>query len=91
MTRTVTFDELRAILIEAAGAVDDVDLNNDLFDADLYDIGYDSLALMEMAARIKERFAVVISDEEVTELRTFRLLLDRVNAAVDGPVQEGAR
>ena len=86
--QTVNFDELRTILIEAAGTADDVDLTDDLIDTDLYDLGYDSLALMEMAALIKQRFGVVISDEEVTELRTFRLLLDRVNASVAEPVRE---
>jgi minimal PKS acyl carrier protein len=72
------FDDLRSILVEAAGEVD-AELSQDVIDADLYELGYDSLALLEMAARIRERFAVEIPDDEVTDLRTFRLILDRVN------------
>jgi acyl carrier protein len=91
MTQTMKFDDLRAVLIKAAGAAENVDLGDDLMDADLYAIGYDSLALMEMAALIKQRFSVSISDDEVTELRTFRLILDRVNALGDTQVREEAR
>jgi acyl carrier protein len=81
MTETVTFDDLRALLVEAAGSTDEGDLGPDAIDTDLYDLGYDSLALMELAARIKEEYAVEILDEEVTDLRSFRRLLDRVNGS----------
>jgi acyl carrier protein len=79
----MVFDDLRSILVEAAGSVE-ADLGHDVIDTDLYELGYDSLALMEMAARIKERFTVDIPDDEVTDLRTFRLILDRVNGSLRG-------
>ncbi|TDD34091.1 acyl carrier protein [Actinomadura sp. KC06] len=75
------YGDLRSILVEAAGSVQQLDDGQEIIDADLYDLGYDSLALMEMAARIKERFDVDIPDEEVTDLRTLRHILDRVNSS----------
>lgn len=81
MTDRMLFDDLRTVLIEAAGEAETVELVPEIMDADLYDLGYDSLALMEVAARIQQRYAVEISDDEVTALRTFRLLLDRVNGS----------
>ena len=79
MTDHVTVDDLRTMLVEAAGVADEGALEQAGPDTDLYDLGYDSLALMELAARIKDRFGVEIHDEEALALRTFRALLDRVN------------
>ncbi|MBR7672982.1 acyl carrier protein [Streptomyces daliensis] len=80
----MNYDDLRLILVEAAGSVEGVDLmSQEFIDTDLYQLGYDSLALMELATRIQQRFGVTISDDEVTELRTFRTILDRVNSSAD--------
>lgn len=79
MSDRMAFDELRSILVAAAGTAEEAELSREVIDTDLYELGYDSLALMEVAARIKDRFAVEIPDDEVTELRTFRLILERVN------------
>ncbi|WP_207934283.1 acyl carrier protein [Actinomadura sp. KC06] len=81
MSDRMKYGDLRSILVEAAGSVQQLDDGQEIIDADLYDLGYDSLALMEMAARIKERFDVDIPDEEVTDLRTLRHILDRVNSS----------
>ncbi|MBT2208914.1 MULTISPECIES: acyl carrier protein [Actinomadura] len=83
MADQMNYDDLRSILIEAAGAVEGMDREQEIIDTDLYDLGYDSLALMEVAARIQQRFAVDIPDEEVTDLRTFRLILGRVNSSIE--------
>lgn len=83
MSAGMSYDDLRTILVEAAGAAEGVDLaSTDVIDTDLYGLGYDSLALMELGARIQQRFGVDIPDEEVTELRTFRTILDRVNSSI---------
>ncbi|HEY8979013.1 MAG TPA: acyl carrier protein [Streptomyces sp.] len=82
MSAPMNYDDLRSILVEAAGEAEGVDLESqEIIDTDLYLLGYDSLALMEMGARIQQRFGVDIPDEEVTELRTFRTILNRVNSA----------
>ncbi|WP_051342882.1 SRPBCC family protein [Pseudonocardia spinosispora] len=82
MIATMTFDDLRAMLVDCAGLVEGVELDERHLDTELATLGYDSLALLEMASRIKQDLGVHIADEEVTDLRTPRLLLDRVNTAL---------
>jgi minimal PKS acyl carrier protein len=78
----MTIDELRNILMEAAGADESIDLAGEIIDRDFADLGYDSLALLETAAVIQRRYSVTLSDEEVTESRTPREVLDAVNSAL---------
>lgn len=81
MTRTMTFHDLRTILVDCSGLDDGVDLSERHLDTQLDSLGYDSLAVLETAARIKHEFGVDIPDEEVAELHTPRQILDRVNGS----------
>lgn len=78
----MTMDELRDILIECAGEDEAHALNGDIADIEFDALGYDSLALMETAARIKQRFGVSIPDDQIAELTTPLAVLDAVNAAL---------
>ncbi|MEU3823938.1 actinorhodin polyketide synthase [Streptomyces sp. SID486] len=78
----LTLDALRTILVACAGEDDSVDLSGDILDVTFEDLGYDSLALMESASRIEREFGVSLSDDDVNEELTPRLLLDLVNATV---------
>lgn len=78
----MTMDELRDILIECAGEDEAHALNGDIAGIEFDALGYDSLALMETAARIKQRFGVGIPDDQITELTTPLAILDAVNAAL---------
>ncbi|MDA3624711.1 acyl carrier protein [Saccharopolyspora oryzae] len=77
----MTIDDLRRILVECAGEDEATELGADAIDTDFDDLGYDSLALMETAARIRQELGVVIPDDQVVELRTPRQVLDAVNGA----------
>ncbi len=74
----MTIDDLRTILDACAGETDGV-LDGDSRNHDFDELGYDSLALMETAARIRSDFGVTIPDERIAELRTPREILDLVN------------
>jgi act minimal PKS acyl carrier protein len=74
----MTIDDLRTILVSCAGESDGV-LDGDIRDVDFDMLGYDSLALMETAARIRSDFGVAIPDERIAELRTPGEILDLVN------------
>jgi minimal PKS acyl carrier protein len=74
----MTIDDLRTILVSCAGESDGP-LDGDIRDVDFDELGYDSLALMETAARIRSDFGVTIPDERIAELRTPREILDLVN------------
>jgi aromatase len=78
----MTFDDLCTMLVDCAGLTEGVGLNERHMDTELDSLGYDSLAVLETAARIKHEFGVQIPDHEVADLRTPRLLLNRVNTSV---------
>jgi minimal PKS acyl carrier protein len=79
----MTFDDLRSILIECAGEADNGPFSGDMADVEFDMLGYDSLALMETAARIAAEYDVRIPDERIVELRTPREVLDLVNGALE--------
>ncbi|GAA2789714.1 acyl carrier protein [Saccharopolyspora taberi] len=82
MTRTkLTLDDLTRILREGAGEQEDVDLSGDILDTEFAELGYDSLALLETAARISREYGLTIDDDAATAATTPRKLLDVVNQA----------
>ncbi|PRX99102.1 acyl carrier protein [Allonocardiopsis opalescens] len=81
MSSPMTIDDLRRMLIACAGETRPAALAGDFADRDFEELGYDSLALMETAARIQDAYGVRIPDERVADLRTPRAVLDAVNGA----------
>ncbi|ARZ66808.1 acyl carrier protein [Streptomyces albireticuli] len=81
MTEPMDIDTLRRILVACAGEDETAAPAGDILDIPFTDLGYDSLALMESAARIKQDFGVDIADDVLTELETPRALLDLVNGS----------
>ncbi|MQY36693.1 Actinorhodin polyketide synthase acyl carrier protein [Streptomyces sp. RB17] len=80
---TMNLDDLRRILVECAGSEEGLAApEGDVLDASFEDLGYDSLALMETAARINQEFGVSIPDDEITEVETPRALLALVNEGI---------
>lgn len=77
----MTIEDLRRILAECAGEDEPGDLHGDILDTPFAELGYDSLALMETATRIKHEFGVAISDEDIAVVETPRVLLDLVAQA----------
>ena len=74
-----TLDDVRRILRECAGEADSVSLDEEIGHLSFEEMGYDSLARMELAARIQQEFPVVIPDEAVDELPTPQAVIDYVN------------
>ncbi|GLH99309.1 acyl carrier protein [Phytohabitans aurantiacus] len=74
-----TIDHLIRLLRSAGGVADGVELNAGIVDEAYTDLGYDSLALLEMSAKIQQEFGVAIPDEDVTELKTPRQTIDYLN------------
>lgn len=75
----ITLHDLAGVLTECAGADEDIELTSASLDVAFTDLGYDSLALLETAATVQQRYGVTLSDEEVTEITTPREFLDLVN------------
>ncbi|MFE2728951.1 acyl carrier protein [Kitasatospora sp. NPDC059327] len=72
----ITLAQLVEIIRDCAGDSDEFDLNGDIADIAFEELGYDSLALLEIAARLRQEHGVVLPDEGV---RTPGDVLDLVN------------
>jgi len=79
-TGEITIDDLRATLRQAAGQDEATDLDGDIFDVTFADLGYDSLALLETAARIERERGIRLADSTIVEAQTPRALLAAINA-----------
>jgi act minimal PKS acyl carrier protein len=78
-TRRFNLTDLTRILTEAAGS-DGLDIaGNDILDQEFDDLGYDSLAMLETAARIEREFGVTLEDSTFSEALTPRDLIELVN------------
>jgi minimal PKS acyl carrier protein len=75
----LTVEELFEALIESAGDSELGIAPVDTLDVPFTEIGYDSLALMETAARISQRTGIPVDDEELLVAETPRQMLDLFN------------
>jgi act minimal PKS acyl carrier protein len=91
MPKLMTIDELRGILVSCAGGEETAALQGDIADAPLDALGYDSLALMETAARLKVDHGVVLPDEQISKVGTLGELLGLVNDRIGAPDPERSR
>ncbi|MFE9255388.1 acyl carrier protein [Streptomyces sp. NPDC006879] len=79
-TQAFGIDDLKRILLEAAGADEGVDLDGDILDTEFLALGYESLALLETGGRIEREYGITLDDDALTDAATPRALLDVVNA-----------
>lgn len=76
----LTLPDLRRILEEGAGVSEGADWTvPTVEDTPFDDLGYDSLALLELTAQMQQRYGVRIPDDAVTEMKTPRLALVYLN------------
>lgn len=74
-----TLEDLKAVLRAVAGEGDGIDLDTDILDVSFGDLGYDSLALLETAARIEQERGILFPDSTFTDAPHPRALLAAVN------------
>ncbi|MGB3440122.1 MAG: acyl carrier protein [Actinophytocola sp.] len=75
-----TLSELKEIMRTSVGVTEGVDLDGDIVDVEFADLGYDSLALLEVASQVERRYGVPIPDEAVSEMPTPGRALEFINA-----------
>jgi minimal PKS acyl carrier protein len=73
----MNLDDLRRLMNECAGVDESVDLSADIGDSPFEELGYDSLAVLEITARIEQEFGVRVPEEE--SLTTPAALIEYVN------------
>ncbi len=76
-----TLDELKGFMLRCSGVPDDVSLDSDITDVAFADLGYDSLAVLEIASAIQRAYRVDVSDEAIEGMRTPGDVIDFVNSA----------
>ncbi|MEU1231246.1 acyl carrier protein [Streptomyces sp. NPDC005828] len=80
---TFTLPELIAKLRECAGDSDTYDLDtDDVIDVPFLELGYDSLALLQVTGVLDRELGIELSDDEVAAVETPRLFLGLVNDAL---------
>ncbi|ARF76263.1 acyl carrier protein [Kitasatospora albolonga] len=79
-TTTVTLADLTRMLRESAGEEEGVDLDGDVIDTPFMELGYDSLALLQVIGQIQREYGIEIPDDAVVDAETPRALLALVNA-----------
>ncbi|ELP70419.1 acyl carrier protein [Streptomyces turgidiscabies] len=80
MSANMTFDDLKAVMSRCTGDVDE--LNPDNLDAAFTDIGYDSLAVLEIASQIQREYSLQIPDEAIEGMNSPQAVIDYVNASL---------
>jgi minimal PKS acyl carrier protein len=80
----MTIDDLLRILAESAGHDEGLDAAG-VSDTEFEELGYDSLALLETAARIEQEYGVELPEDQVTDAKTPRALLEVVNGSIPEP------
>lgn len=73
-----SLDDLRNLMRACAGIDESVDLGGDIGGHTFEELGYDSLAVLEVTAKIQNTLGVVITDDAAQELTTPDLLVDYV-------------
>ncbi|MFD5769981.1 acyl carrier protein [Streptomyces sp. NPDC127049] len=79
-TTAVTLADLTRMLRESAGEEEGVDLDGDVIDTPFMELGYDSLALLQVIGQIQRDYGIEIPDDAVVDAETPRALLALVNA-----------
>jgi act minimal PKS acyl carrier protein len=75
-----TLTDLQRILESSSGAADGADwASPEILHLTFDQVGYDSLALLEMAAVIDQEYGARIPDDAIPDLKTPQLVLDYVN------------
>lgn len=79
--RVFELNDLQRILQAGAGGEQDFALDEATLDEAFTDLGYDSIALLETAARITREYGVTIEDDALVDTITPRRLIELVNAS----------
>ncbi|MGP3691659.1 acyl carrier protein [Streptomyces sp. IBSNAI002] len=81
--RYLELTDLTRLLRDCAGEDEGVDMDSaDVLDTTFYDLGYDSLALLQTTGLIERQYAVTLDEEAMDEAETPRKYLELVNRAL---------
>ncbi|MDX6361930.1 MAG: minimal acyl carrier protein [Streptomyces sp.] len=85
-TTKVTLADLTRMLRESAGEEEGVDLDGDVIDTPFLELGYDSLALLQVIGEIQREYGISVPDDAVVDAETPGALLALINSGQDSAV-----
>ncbi|MBA6433881.1 MULTISPECIES: acyl carrier protein [Streptomyces] len=78
---TFTLDDL-VLIMRAGGGADREELEGDILDMPFGDLGYDSLALLEVTTRIENQYGISLPEDIAVPTRTPREAIEQINSVV---------
>nr|ADG86317.1 acyl carrier protein [Streptomyces sp. SANK 61196] len=82
MSSSMTFDDLKAIMSRSTGELDGQELTEADLGTTFTEIGYDSLAVLEIASQIQREYGLQIPDEAIETMNTPKDVIDYVNTSL---------
>jgi minimal PKS acyl carrier protein len=76
-------DQLTTLMIAAAGEPEGGQQDGQLLNTSFTELGYDSLAVLEITGRIHKTWGIDIPEAMTSDLQTPRMLLDYVNKTTE--------
>jgi minimal PKS acyl carrier protein len=74
-----TVEDLKQLLSSCAGLDDAATLDGDVLHVAFADLGYDSLAILELASQVQRTYGVAMPDEAVEHMVSPQAAVDYVN------------
>ncbi|WP_214410570.1 acyl carrier protein [Sphaerisporangium fuscum] len=71
-------DQLRTIM-RGCGVAESTDLDGEILDLTFEQLGYDSLAVLEIQGQLEQRYGVLMTDDALEKTRSPREMLEFVN------------
>lgn len=75
----ITLFDLLQIMSTCSGTDEAVSLSEDVTDVEFLELGYDSLAVLEIVTQVQRQFGLSISDEDIETLTTPASMLEFIN------------
>ncbi|MGX4692060.1 acyl carrier protein [Streptomyces sp. JNUCC 63] len=82
MSSPMTFEDLKAIVSRCTGELDGLDLTEADLGTSFTEIGYDSLAVLEIASQIQREYGLQIPDEAIETMDSPKAVIDYVNTSL---------
>jgi acyl carrier protein len=76
----ISLENVWHLLRESAGVDESVNLDGDIDHKEFSELGYDSLAVLEIVTRIERQYGIKISGDDMEGLTTPARLVDYVNS-----------
>ncbi|MFC9427868.1 acyl carrier protein [Streptomyces sp. NPDC056987] len=79
---SITFDDLKTIMSRCIGELDGQEITEGDLGTSFSDLGYDSLAVLEIASQLQRAYGLKIPDEAIESMQSPQAVIDYVNTSL---------